>query len=130
MKMKDKNLLFATRLRNLRDLEGLTIYQLSKNTGISETSISNYEAGDQEPTLSVITKFSVFFKCTSDYLIGITDDSKLSSTAFECAKMIDSMNRFEQDWTFILVDAIKTKVETLRRDRRFLSEGFLKELNR
>ena len=127
-KNRNSDNLFAIRLKDLRIAEGLTVYQLSKRIGLSHTTIGNYEAGLNDPTSEAIKKLCLLFKCTSDYLIGLSDESTLSPSAFECARKIDSMNRFEQEWVLFMIDAIKVKVDGIRRDRRFISEEFYNEI--
>lgn len=53
----------------------------------------------------------------------------MGPTAYHCGKKIDGMKRSEQDWTFFLIDAIKDKAESLRKNERSqYNPDFLKEL--
>ncbi len=49
---------FGKKLKAIREAEGLTQSQLSKEIGISVGSVSNYESGFREAGLSIIFKFT------------------------------------------------------------------------
>lgn len=46
---------------------------VAKRTGIPQTSISHYELG-REMSASVAAQFARGLECSSDYLLGLTDD--------------------------------------------------------
>ncbi len=47
--------------------------ELSKLTGISQSSIGRWELGRSEPTASSLIKLAEFFGESVEYLLGITD---------------------------------------------------------
>lgn len=117
--------MFAKRLKELRDKEGLTIYQVSKETHLSIAAIGNYENDENQPTASSILKLCKLLKCSSDYLIGLRDVRGLSPTALEGAEIISSMNRFEQDLSLYLLDSMKMKSDSIRFASRNVSQQIL-----
>lgn len=120
---------FAVRLRELRKNEGLTQYALGKQTGIGKASIENYEKRKTIPSSNNIYILCKFLKCTSDYLIGLSDNSVLSPSAMEGAKLINSMNRDEQEWATFIVEAIVIHVESFHKvERRIKSQSFMTKL--
>lgn len=63
------------RLRELRLAQGWTQAQLGSKIGLAKTTISGYEKGDHfldPPTIAALCRI---FRCTSDYLLGISDTS-------------------------------------------------------
>lgn len=66
---------FAERLKELISEYGLTQKQLAQVTGITETSISKYVRGEDEPSLKSLIVIANHFKCTTDFLIGKTNES-------------------------------------------------------
>ena len=64
---------FAERLKELRNEKGLTQKQLSKETGIAQSTLSMYEVGTNSPRLDLIIILCRYFNVTSDYLIGLVD---------------------------------------------------------
>lgn len=61
------------RLRETRELQGLTQNELARISGISQNQISRYEAGQTEPSSSVIGQLAHALNVTVDYLLGLTD---------------------------------------------------------
>lgn len=64
------------RLKELRESRGLSQADLAEIAGIPQTTISNYERGTQVTAENLI-KLAHCFQVTSDYLLGIEDDSAL-----------------------------------------------------
>jgi len=70
--MKNNNF-FKENLKMLRKEQELGQVQLSKLIGVSKSSISYWETGKQEPTLTALIKLADFFNVSLDYLVGRTD---------------------------------------------------------
>ena len=62
------------RLRELRSEKNLSQMELSKATGISQSSIARWELNKSEPTASDIIVLAKFFGESADYLLGIIND--------------------------------------------------------
>lgn len=62
---------FPSRLRQLRAAKGITQAELHRQTGLAQTSISDWENGLTEPKLSNLRQLAGFFECTTDYLVGL-----------------------------------------------------------
>jgi len=61
---------FSDRLRQLRKVREVTQAQLAEAIGITDRACRRYEAGENEPTLSVIQKIADFFDVSVDFLMG------------------------------------------------------------
>lgn len=64
---------FATRLKALRERQGLNQGQLAMKLGISRGSISFYENGDRIPDIETFDAICNFFGVSYDYLLGKSD---------------------------------------------------------
>lgn len=64
---------FAQQLREIREEEGLSQTQLAKALNFSQSTIAKWESGDHEPELDIVIKVAKFFKCSTDYLLGVED---------------------------------------------------------
>ena len=62
------------RLKELRNEKNLSQMELSKATGISQSSIARWELKKSEPTASDIIVLAKFFGESADYLLGIIND--------------------------------------------------------
>lgn len=65
---------FCERLKELRLENNLTQVQLSKKTGISQAGIAKWETGDRTPNVECLITLAKFFKCSIDYLVGLSDE--------------------------------------------------------
>lgn len=65
---------FAERMRECRELRELTQGQLAYKSTVHLNSISYYERGFCEPTLSNAVKIAKALKVPLDYLAGLTDE--------------------------------------------------------
>lgn len=66
---KEKSI-FSQNIRFLRKEKGLTLVALSRLTGISKSSLSEYEKGTSYPGLQVLEMFSRFYKWPIDDLLN------------------------------------------------------------
>lgn len=64
---------FAQRLRELRQENGLSMKQLAGELGTTDAAISNWENEINEPKISYLKAIAVFFNVSSDYLLGLED---------------------------------------------------------
>lgn len=58
------------RLRELRELNKLSMKELGEKIGVSDAAICKWENGSHEPKSSYIIKLADYFNCTTDYLLG------------------------------------------------------------
>lgn len=64
---------FSIRLKELRELKGLSQSILATKLGYTQPCIGKWEAGTREPSLDDIIAIALFFNVTTDYLLGVTD---------------------------------------------------------
>lgn len=64
---------FSERLRTIRQEKKLNQTAVGKEIRISLKQIQRYEAGDSEPTLSVLLALADYFDVSLDYLCGRSD---------------------------------------------------------
>ncbi len=62
---------FGDRLRKLREINGLTLKDLSKIINIPAVMLRDWENGERVLTVSKIIKLAQYFKVSTDYLLGL-----------------------------------------------------------
>ncbi len=62
---------FGEKLRLLRETVDLTQGQLAKKLGMTQRKISYMENDKYEPSMDDIVSLCLFFKVSSDYLLGL-----------------------------------------------------------
>ncbi len=64
------------RLRDLREDRDLTQKKVAAMLGMSQTGYSKYETGENDIPTAILIKLAHFYKTSTDYLLGITDNPK------------------------------------------------------
>lgn len=67
------------RLQTLRKKKGLSQKEVSDILGISASIISNYESSERTPSLENLILLAGFYRCSTDYLLGIEKSSDKKS---------------------------------------------------
>jgi transcriptional regulator with XRE-family HTH domain len=69
----DYSQIFGRRLRELRVAAGLTQKQLAERSGTSSAAISNFEAGNNSPTLGTLVRLAHAIECNVSELVTVLD---------------------------------------------------------
>lgn len=64
----------SDRIKNLREMNGMTQTELANKLGISRGAVNSWEMSLSTPTVANIIQLSKIFHVTTDYLLGITDN--------------------------------------------------------
>ena len=64
---------FGERLRELREDKKLSLMQLSKKVGISDTTLCRWENNKNDVKGEQLVVIATFFDVSTDYLLGLTD---------------------------------------------------------
>ena len=94
-----KKVFWNESMRLCRERHGYLQKELSEKLGISERTLQRYEAGESEPTVSILIKLSKIYDASIDSIIG----NELSSS-FDITKI----ERY--------IKEIETTCKTLRRE--------------
>ena len=78
------------RLKDLRVERGLTLEQLSAETGISKSALGKYEADDfKDISPFSMVKLAKFYGVSTDYLLGLTEQKNHPNTELEALHLGD-----------------------------------------
>ena len=66
--------LFSQRVFALRKKHGLSQKELGEAVGLSYKAISTIESGARGTSVEKLIELAVYFRVSTDYLLGITDD--------------------------------------------------------
>ena len=61
---------FSSKLKNARQKTGFTQREVAKETGISHSTIANYETGRTEPDIESLGTLADFYGVSADWLLG------------------------------------------------------------
>lgn len=77
-------MLLGERIERRRKRLGLTQQQLAERTGIQQTLISRLERGaNSNPHADVLKRLAIALQCSTDWLLGMYDDSPDASELVE-----------------------------------------------
>lgn len=93
---------FCERLKEMRIKRGYTQDEFAKMINISPSSISLYENGDREPSISMLKTISETLDVSSDYLLGLSDEKNKD-------KLKLSVNDFKKIIEKYMSDELKNK---------------------
>lgn len=62
------------RIRDLREDMDMNQTAIAKMLGMSQTGYSKYETGENDIPTAVLIKLANFYKTSTDYLLGLTDN--------------------------------------------------------
>ena len=62
------------RIRDLREDKDLTQAEMAQILYCSQQVYSNYELGQRDIPTDILIKLSRFYKVSTDYILGLTDD--------------------------------------------------------
>ncbi|MCM1261041.1 MAG: helix-turn-helix domain-containing protein [Anaeroplasma bactoclasticum] len=85
---------WTKRIRDLREDHDLSKKELANQLGISERTLSRYEAGTSEPTIGVIIQLALMFNISADYICGITEEMNIKdpSVKDDIIDLLDKLN--------------------------------------
>lgn len=81
------------RIKDLREDLDLSRPELASKLNISERTLSRYETGESEPTISILIKLSIIFNVSLDYICCIKDDPTIyeESTKEKLSAALDQL---------------------------------------
>ena len=114
---------FGLRLRELRELHGLSQEQLGKKIDRSKSVISNYENNIKIPSVDLLTKMACIFHVSLDYLVGIDKNQMIA---------IEGLTDHQKDLLQKIVEEFKEnrmKVAGLTSRQQDILNGLMQEFS-
>ena len=68
---------FGPRLLACRQFLGRSLSDVSNETGIARTSLSNWETGKTEPGAEAIKRLAQYYGVSADFLLCLVDETKM-----------------------------------------------------
>lgn len=65
-------------IRSERVRKRMTQAQFASEVGVAESTVRDWESGRSDPNMSSIVRMTQIFGCSSDYVIGLSDERKAS----------------------------------------------------
>lgn len=78
-----KRILRGDRLRQIREVRGLTQEELADRLEIGQSQLARYEAGKADPSLEVVARFARVLDVSTDWLLGLASEPQSHITSNE-----------------------------------------------
>lgn len=101
---------FGSRLKELRIERNSSQKEVADDIGISNTAISQYESDSRFPNEETLRRLCIYYKISSDYLLGLTDTKHAPLSKEEIKEKMISCK--EMDFIVELIDMIKPKEDS------------------
>ncbi len=93
-------------LRLIRKQHNISMKKLGEAINLGESTISQYESGNREPSFDILIKIADYFNVSIDYLLGRSDSA---APAVRDSQLIDRpeytlSDKFARDYTDLLKD--------------------------
>lgn len=72
--------IFKKRLKEARNLRGMSQSDLAGRAGLPPSSIAHFEAASRKPSFDTLHKIASALEVTADYLLGRTDEPALAES--------------------------------------------------
>ena len=82
---------FASRLKNLRQTQGISQYGLADALGVSRTSLKNWELAIYMPPIEAVVEIALYFHVATDYLLGL-EESRTIQVNFLSDSMVGALS--------------------------------------
>lgn len=89
--------LIKERLKKLREEKGIFQKDLAEQLHITRATIATYETGKSLPSLDVVIKYANFFDCSTDYILGRTDERNLKLTKGDEIEIVHNKDMIVQE---------------------------------
>ncbi len=84
--------MFGNRLKELMAEHQISQNKLSKKIGYTQKAISKWINNQSEPTETAIRNCAIYFNVTSDYLIGLEDET--GTKTYSSKNHIENINNY------------------------------------
>lgn len=66
------------KIKSLRTARGISQIELANVLGVTKQCVSNWENDNIQPSIDMLVKLALFFNVSTDYLLGLETERKLS----------------------------------------------------
>jgi len=74
-------------IRELRTSRGLSQVELAKKLSVTKQTVSNWENDNIQPSIDMLERLADFFNVSTDYLLGRTQTTYLSTEGLTCEEI-------------------------------------------
>lgn len=84
-------ILVGKRIKQARELAGLTQERLAEIIGVSRTAVVRWESGETDPTIDHLIAMTKVLKVSADFLLGTSDSNQVITVLTDMASTLNRM---------------------------------------
>ena len=84
-------ILVGKRIKQARELAGLTQERLAEIIKVSRTAVVRWESGETDPTIEHLIEMTKVLKVSADFLLGTNDTNQVMYTLTEMASTLNRL---------------------------------------
>lgn len=101
--------IFSKRLKQARELRGLSQAQLAAKAGLPPASISHFESGPRKPSFDNLKSIASALDVTTDYLLGRSNTPEASATVGQLHRDLNKLTSNDLELTKGFVELLINK---------------------
>lgn len=105
------------RLKQIREARGKMQKEAANELGIGLSTFSQYETGKREPDYSTLVRIADYFNCSTDYLLGRTDDPNIEIKKAPSKDGVDELTVGVAKGSELTEDEIQVLREIIRQNK-------------
>lgn len=90
--------MLSEKIKELRKAFNISQVELASHIGVTKQCISNWENDNIMPSIEMLIKLSKFFNVSTDYLLGLTNESLIN---------VDGLSEIEKTHIKLLIEDLK-----------------------
>ena len=103
------------RLKQLREMNHKSQQEVCAELNIEQSTLANYENGKRTPRIEILIKLAEYFHCTTDYLLGISDEideqKSTSNLPDDSRKFIDLFSELNEENKDIIIGDMRKYIK-------------------
>lgn len=90
------NKVFGTRVKDLREKEGLSMEQLATDLGVTKSRVNMWENNGTIPRGDVLVQLANYFNVSTDFLLGNDDNSEISKSNSQLSSLQRNLGKLNE----------------------------------
>lgn len=109
--------IFAQRLKEARDLRGLSQTELANKTGLQPSAVSHFETKTRKPSFDNLRRLADALDVTTDYLLGRVNDPQALGAADELHRHINQLSAEDKEFAEDMLATLAARSKARRESK-------------
>lgn len=102
-----KSNIFQSRLKEAREMRGLSQGDLAEKAGLQQTAVSHFETGMRKPSFDNLRRLADALEVSSDYLLGRSTQHESAQHADAFFRDVSKLSNEDRDFLRKVINSMK-----------------------